>query len=460
MAFNLNIKNIGKLADADISIGRFTVLAGPNNTGKSFVSKVLYSIFDAMNANAAGVHIKDLTEPVKMIIDHFSRSPGTLDELFSSLDKSIKSMQNSIESSPPDSLDKNIADLVGKVNDIFSEFDKILPELESTLIEEEKNQLVAYQEGKISNLIKKSLSNLQEKINGADANSFIASGMKHKIKNNLLQNFQVPQLVDISGVVDVDSEVIIEGIGQFNFSKNNSEFKITSAGLKKLQQYSKVMYLESPSYWKIKGALENLRLNPRYASSRRKRIDGIPGYFYDLTSTFREEYTGDMDFPALYEILTGKEGIDGKIIISDTGELYFLQGGRRFSLSVTSMGVTNLGILALLIERKILDTDAFLFIDEPESCLHPAWQVEMASALFELAKGGAHVVLATHSTDILQWLDVHIGENPDDEKLVALNQFSADGVNLFDGDCNFKNKMAAINEELTKPFADLYMAGL
>ena len=47
----VRIQNIGKLIDAEISIGKFTVFAGPNNTGKSFVSKLLYSLFNAMNAN-------------------------------------------------------------------------------------------------------------------------------------------------------------------------------------------------------------------------------------------------------------------------------------------------------------------------------------------------------------------------------------------------------------------------
>ena len=33
MPFKLNIKNIGNLENADVSIDRFTVLAGPNNSG-------------------------------------------------------------------------------------------------------------------------------------------------------------------------------------------------------------------------------------------------------------------------------------------------------------------------------------------------------------------------------------------------------------------------------------------
>ena len=64
MAFKVKIKNIGKLEDAEVSIGQFTVFAGPNNTGKSFVSKLLYSIFNAMNANHVETHLNNLVGPV------------------------------------------------------------------------------------------------------------------------------------------------------------------------------------------------------------------------------------------------------------------------------------------------------------------------------------------------------------------------------------------------------------
>ena len=135
-----------------------------------------------------------------------------------------------------------------------------------------------------------------------------------------------------------------------------------------------------------------------------------------------------MAFPDVYAKLTGKSVMDGKIAISETGNLSFHENGRNFSLPVTAMGIANLGILALLIERKVLDKGTFLFIDEPEAHLHPAWQVVMAEALFELAKAGVNVVIATHSVDILQWLDVHVKKNPDDEQLIALNQFPVNWI--------------------------------
>ena len=147
----------------------------------------------------------------------------------------------------------------------------------------------------------------------------------------------------------------------------------------------------------------------------------------------------------------------GKIAISENGDLSFLENGRNFSLSVTAMGIANLGILALLIERKVLDEDTFIFIDEPEAHLHPAWQVIMAETLFELSRQGVNVVIATHSVDILKWMEVHIKKEPKDGQLIALNQFP---VNSCEVNEDFETKIAKIKQELTKPFSDLYLEGV
>ena len=41
----LLIRNVGKLKEADVEINGITVIAGENNTGKSTVSKTLFSLF-------------------------------------------------------------------------------------------------------------------------------------------------------------------------------------------------------------------------------------------------------------------------------------------------------------------------------------------------------------------------------------------------------------------------------
>ena len=98
-------------------------------------------------------------------------------------------------------------------------------------------------------------------------------------------------------------------------------------------------------------------------------------------------------------------------------------------------------------------------------CIQPgrsSWQ----KASLSLSRQGVNVVIATHSADILQWLDVHVKKKPDDEQLIALNQFSVTGFkhssvgNGDKADEDFETKKGKIMHELTKPFSDLYIEGI
>ena len=63
-----------------------------------------------------------------------------------------------------------------------------------------------------------------------------------------------------------------------------------ASGIKYLQPYSRVIYLESPAYWKLKNALEDTRDYPRYFyEDSRDRLSGVPGYFYDLVRALKFE---------------------------------------------------------------------------------------------------------------------------------------------------------------------------
>ncbi len=277
----------------------------------------------------------------------------------------------------------------------------------------------------------------------------------------------MPNLSHIRTQQASSSHVDIDNFGSFAFENSNRVyFSNERYDLRPPQDYSRVIYLESPVYWKMKTALENIKDYEQRYGDNREILSGVPGYFYDLARALKYEYTGNMAFPDVYKKLTGENVMGGRIAISETDNLSFHENGRSFSLPVTAMGIANLGILALLIERKVLDKGTFLFIDEPEAHLHPAWQVVMAESLFELSRQGVNVVIATHSVDILQWLDVQVKKNPEDEQLIALNQFSLNGDKVdedFETDKpeeDFETKMGKIMHELTKPFSDLYIEGI
>lgn len=458
MTFKVRIRNVGKLSDAEIRIGGFTVLAGPNNTGKSFVSKFLYSIFNAMNANHAETHMSQLIAPIKRNLQELTPWLQLDDD-----DSPLHSLTAQTEKMQ--SLVKGIVD-VEALNEAYPSLLNLANNMEETATDIRNlpakklgNRLLprALLKNSLDSMTN-SLAEMKQKLSETDARKFIVDGIQYEIRQNLLENFQVPKLTDLRGEENAPSEVNVENFGKFRFAKRKIQFNIRRVWIKQLQQHSRVIYLESPVYWKLKNALEDTRnYNPFLYRVGREQLSGVPGYFYDLMRALKFEYTGDMAFPDVYERLTGKDVIGGKIAISESGNWLFQEKGRSFSLPVTAMGIANLGILALLIERKVLDEDAFIFIDEPEAHLHPAWQVIMAETLFELSRQGVQVVIATHSVDILKWLEVHVKKNPDDEERIALNRFppNADGP-----DEDFETQMSKIKQELTQPFSNLYMKGL
>ena len=466
MTLNVTIKNIGKLTDAEIRIGAFTVLAGPNNTGKSFVSKLLYSLFNAMNANHVQIHVNNLVQPVINCFYRLDRPAHlNVEKPQMSLEESevekLEILAKDCAPGDPKELDELIKNLIHQVSAIEKRVREIhLPEGVKEEVEGRQNGISGTTRMKETHEeLKKSLDKLKQDLSRGRWAAFTVAGMQYKTRQNLIHNFQISTLSDLVGAEDAPSELMFEGFGKFEFSSDEIEFAVDEILLQELQRHSNVVYLESPVYWKLKNALEDLRRNPRrmFLTGEREMLSGVPEYFYDLITTLSFRRTGGIAFPDLYKKLTDKDIMGGKIAISESGNFSFQENGCNFTLPLTAMGIVNMGILALLIERNILDKDTFIFIDEPEAHLHPAWQVVMAETLFELSRHGVNVVIATHSVDILKWLEVHVKKNPEDKKLIALNRFP---VNSSEVDENFEMKMANIKQELTKPFSDLYVKGL
>lgn len=454
MKFSVKIKNLGKLNDDEFHIGKFTVFAGPNNSGKSFVSKLLYSILSGMKANHAELYLTDLIEEAN--ISQLARPFLFKSEHDFSFDIEIENLIDIVQRRPY----RNLEELRKTVHDLVSELDKILgthaisedPDVKSksTTIKSPRDDLRLR---KIDLSIRQ-LSSLKDTLDELEPEKIIANGMRNELKRQLIHNFQVSNLSQLQNEVNSPIEIEIQNFGRFEFSNKDIFIDIDNSSIDEWQHYSTLAYIESPIYWKLKKALESIG-KYRYRSSR-SRLSGIPEYFYDLAYSLNDELIGEIAFPELYENLTSDKFIGGKITISKTGDLFFQENDRNFSLTTTANGVANLGFLALLIERNVLDKNSFLFMDEPEAHLHPAWQVVIAESLFELSKQGVHVVIATHSVDILKWLEVHVKKNPDHESLIALNQFPANDNNTED----FDEKLADIKQELTKPFADLYLQGI
>ena len=460
MTFQVRIQNLGKIrGDATVRISPLTVLAGPNNTGKTFFSKALYSAFDSINerdenhAIAAFAHrifpVRENLAPLSLpripdgdmgvsllcALDEMGNAIGAYDETGAVAGMSPESLAAFGEAADGVKREyKRLADTYGK-----------LPDVDMQWLTAAVDRLVA--------------------LGGMSLDELTAAGVEGRFSKNLLLNLQCGATLDtLRTCRHVNTWVEIEGAGVFSFglSGDNAQFTPNpdipvSSALAMLRKRAKVRFLGPPALWQVRTALGNARrIRSQRSSNGRELMDGVPRCFEDLEELLAQgELSGGVAFPKALQRLT--EIIGGKIVRhDDSGQLFFHEGEETVPLSSTASGVVPLGILAMLIERKLVDKGTFLFIDEPESNLHPAWQVEMVRALFALARGGVNVVMATHSADMMERLRALAAKHPGSEEMIALNHFSHDGVNK-GGDKSFRERMGDILEELTEEFSESFM---
>ena len=484
MSFTVNIKNLGKLASATVRVGGLTVLAGPNNTGKSYFSKAMYSVFDAMNANPVEIAVNNGLRPLRGSLARLNRTvrdwkhiiaaqsgqedapvPSPLPHL-ESMTESVAHVASVAASHSPktdesaDNSDLPYPDLEQAVIDMEGVFRLLKPEVEEW-IRSANPRMVRYLrwlDPDFVDMMAQQVSSVRS-IGGEKRFDLVIGGISYKMSEEFSENFQVGDLTDLTGANGESISVEIDDVCSFSVGANNDlQFDVTHVGLLELQRFSRVIYLESPVLWKLNAGLQLLGRHRRVRWVDSGEVPYVPGYFYDLVDALGKKYRGEAVAQQEIQRLA-TEVVQGKVVINEaTGELQFAEVGapKPRSLSIVSTGVANLGVLMMLVEQKIVDKNSFLFIDEPEAHLHPKWQVEMLRLLFALAQEGVHVVMATHSADIVERLSALVKENPGSEEIIALNHFSRNGVNL-GGDKEFRKRMGDILAELTDAYSDSYM---
>lgn len=101
----------------------------------------------------------------------------------------------------------------------------------------------------------------------------------------------------------------------------------------------------------------------------------------------------------LEKMFSGKVEFDTK-----TKSWVYKKGNSKFSMMTTAEGVKKVAILDTLLGNRYLDKDSIVFIDEPESALHPTAIVEFLDIIRVLAQAGIQFFLATHSYYVIKKL--------------------------------------------------------
>jgi len=133
---------------------------------------------------------------------------------------------------------------------------------------------------------------------------------------------------------------------------------------------------------------------------------GFDHTYYDLARALRQSPTKGRNYPEFAnsrKIL--KEIIGGKVEFDDASKRWqFKQNNHKFSIGVTAEGVKKIAILDTLLGNRYLLPGSIVFIDEPESALHPSAISKFLNIVALLAKSDIQFFLASHSYFVIKKL--------------------------------------------------------
>lgn len=465
MKLNVGIKNFGKIKNAHIKIAPFTVIGGANASGKSFVSRALYSFFSTINKDhVTNTSITSLQQIRKLL----------LSALHTALNPSNKVIE----------MHNELLILIKEVEET------VVKEVGSCTFTEQKSRLIILEE--LVEVFSQSLSRLQNEINNVKKYKHLQERLK-LIKRNLdrfsetiqspteilstniekgftealKENFQAPNLSDLKNHNSEDEVASFDfgELGRISLAGESISFKLTTESVNQFQSLYNVVFIESPIYWKLRKPLQkvNERLNnPFFALHRHTdTLNGVPKYFYDLIELIEKNIKSQHKDDKILEIQSAlKDTLGGELNVSDSGDIFYkeLNSSRSLNLNLTATGVTNLGLIGLLLNRNVISEGSFIFVDEPEINLHPAWQKLMVKVLYKLSRSGVNIVITSHSIDMMKYIENIMEELTDIEieDHFAINRLQNDGVSINEGAPALKS-IAEIKEDLGKPFYEMML---
>ena len=369
-ALKIQIENIGPLTSAEVDIGRFTVFAGPNDTGKSFVSKLFYSCLNSFHSITVDKSVSNALISVEVRLMRLKSDgvdPTTTDLFAGSVNdplidelelkvREFKQLSKDVSFSELSSIIPSLYDIVKRMEYITSDAmisptEGKVPSGQDDFVDKNYKNYVNYTLLKDLLLKIVSLSNLLRDEKSSD--NLITRSLLFEFFDNILHNFQVQNLDSIVSRGSDTASLKIEMLFDCNISSEGISNVYTNYSiLNSEEKPPRVIYLESPIYWRLKNALESLPDN--HNQRDRDRLSGVPKYFYDLLRILKLTYVGNSKVFNAYDMLTGETGVNGKFSISEIGDISFLRNGLDLPLSITSTGIINLGILSLLLERRFV----------------------------------------------------------------------------------------------------------
>lgn len=359
----ISLTNVGKIGQAEVKLNGLTVIAGPNDSGKSTLGRALYSI---LRANGMAID-SERDAGREIVYNLFSRLYSLVGlKRFTSPELSLllpTTVELATDRWTELATENERAIFVNKIIQAVSETD-LTPRIKS--------------------LCYASLNELPVKGDGGDTDSGFANAFQELIATEFSGSFT-------SYGTDGSIVVITNDADNKSISVEVKDNLCRSARMSKALDFPlDATLIDSPLYLNLSRTIQNGMRNPD-----------------NLIQSHIADFIDKASMPALLD----KGGDDkmedvlreGRFVFDSTSrQLVFERGGARFPISNVASGLKTFGILQLFLSNGVASPEKMLIWDEPENHLHPKWQLNFAEILVNMAKEGYPLLVSTHSPYFLQ----------------------------------------------------------
>lgn len=361
----IELNNICKISHCEITLDGITVIAGENGTGKSTVGKALYSVFNSFS------NIKEQINETRR------------DSLFSVFRK-FNDNDTFLRAS---FVYGDIVDELLGHSGTYIYNDSLLKEKVMDFIMNSEDFVISKDDERIDEMVNAVLSVLQipdemlidrilQKRTSAEFNSQISSlynvhdnNIIITIKDNIVNvNINSNEVTSHSGSMDLYANAIYIDDPYILYPQRN--FSISRSYYDHQSELRAKLLLNSYENNVIDDILTNEKLNNIYS-----KIENICKG--DLSFTFNRAY-------------------------------YVLPNSKKLGIQNIATGLTTFVIIKSLLQRGIIKEKGLIILDEPETHLHPKWQLLFAEIIVLLQKEfDLTILLNTHSPYFLEAIEVY-----------------------------------------------------
>lgn len=371
----LVLKNIGKVSSADIAINGITVIAGENDTGKSTIAKALFVLCDAFYDKTRRIYAERL-ESIEKTLQVIKLRESKFEYLFPSTNDGLREIAQFILNES-EKLLRSHKDLRYKIIEWLNEITDASVERPLLLDEEFFNSLLK----RICSILSLSSEEIFYGILEQEIRAEF-SGEAHCLFTDKLSEIAISKTSDERVTVGIDSNNSIRA-DNFSFQMENAVYIDNVVGFNESILPHQLMLLRELQ----KDSVADNVVDELIAN---KRLDLI---FSKISSVCKGN---------LVKIKSNNNMKPDKWF-------YNLDDfSRPLPIDNLSAGIRMFAVLKSLIKNEAVHENGMLILDEPESHLHPAWQLVMAEVIVLLCKClNVKILLNTHSPYFLDALEVY-----------------------------------------------------